>query len=81
MTDTLISPVKCPGPSASANPATSFGHLADVKDSRLSHLAKVEFQWFYWHFLLPERDIPGLGSAMSNHGKVEPASIGVPTQE
>lgn len=43
-----------------------------LKNSRLNHLAKVEFQWFYWHFLLPGRDIPGLGSAMSMDGKVLP---------
>ncbi len=52
-----------------------------LKDSRLSHLAKVEFQWFYWHFLLPGRDIPGLGSAMPIHGKEIPASTDVSTQE
>ncbi len=46
-----------------------------LKDSRLSHLAKVEFQWFYWHFLLPGRDIPGLGSAMPTRGKARVADI------
>lgn len=40
-----------------------------LKNSRLSHLAKVEFQWLYWHVLLPGRDIPGLGSAMPTSGK------------
>jgi sulfide:quinone oxidoreductase len=45
-----------------------------LKDSRLSHLAKVEFQWFYWHFLLPGRDIPGLGSAMPIRGKARVSS-------
>ncbi len=46
-----------------------------LKDSRLSHLAKVDFQWFYWHFLLPGRDIPGLGSAMPTRGKARVADI------
>jgi len=46
-----------------------------LKDSRLSHVAKVEFQWFYWHFLLPGRDIPGLGSAMPLRGKARVADI------
>lgn len=41
-----------------------------LTDSHLNHIAKVEFQWFYWHFLLPGRDIPGLGSAMPQAGKV-----------
>jgi sulfide:quinone oxidoreductase len=31
------------------------------------------FQWFYWHALLPGRDIPGLGSAMPLAGKRIPA--------
>jgi sulfide:quinone oxidoreductase len=48
-----------------------------LKDSRLNHLAKEEFQWFYWHFLLPGRDIPGLGSAMPIHGKVIPIGANV----
>jgi sulfide:quinone oxidoreductase len=27
------------------------------------------FQWFYWHGLLPGRDIPGIGSSMPTAGK------------
>ena len=27
------------------------------------------FQWFYWHSLLPGRDIPGIGAAMPTAGK------------
>jgi sulfide:quinone oxidoreductase len=27
------------------------------------------FQSFYWHGLLPGRDIPGIGSAMPERGK------------
>jgi sulfide:quinone oxidoreductase len=46
-----------------------------LRDSRVSHLAKVEFQWFYWHFLLPGRDIPGLGSAMPVRGKARVADL------
>jgi len=40
-----------------------------LKESRLNHLGKLMFQWFYWHTLLPGRDIPGLGSAMPTAGK------------
>ncbi|MEO3859597.1 FAD/NAD(P)-binding oxidoreductase [Acrocarpospora sp. B8E8] len=40
-----------------------------LKQSRLNHLGKLMFQWFYWHGLLPGRDIPGIGSAMPEHGK------------
>ena len=45
-----------------------------LKDSRLNHLGKLMFQWFYWHSLLPGRDIPGVGSAMPTAGKT-PAAI------
>jgi sulfide:quinone oxidoreductase len=40
-----------------------------LKESRLNHLGKLMFQWFYWHGLLPGRDIPGIGSAMPQRGK------------
>ncbi len=40
-----------------------------LKESRLNHLGKLMFQWFYWHTLLPGRDIPGLGAAMPAAGK------------
>ena len=40
-----------------------------LKESRLNHLGKLMFQSFYWHNLLPGRDIPGIGSAMPDRGK------------
>jgi sulfide:quinone oxidoreductase len=40
-----------------------------MKESRLNHLGKLMFQWFYWHSLLPGRDIPGIGAAMPVAGK------------
>jgi sulfide:quinone oxidoreductase len=40
-----------------------------LKDSRLNHLGKLMFQWFYWHGLLPGREIPGIGAAMPTSGK------------
>jgi sulfide:quinone oxidoreductase len=40
-----------------------------LKESRLNHLGKLMFQWFYWHVLLPGRDIPGIGAAMPRAGK------------
>jgi sulfide:quinone oxidoreductase len=40
-----------------------------LKESRLNHLGKLMFQWFYWHTLLPGRDIPGLGADMPTAGK------------
>ncbi|MFI5041467.1 MAG: NAD(P)/FAD-dependent oxidoreductase [Acidimicrobiales bacterium] len=40
-----------------------------LKESRLNHLGKLMFQWFYWHSLLPGRDIPGIDSTMPTAGK------------
>ncbi len=44
-----------------------------LKESRLNHLGKLMFQTFYWHALLPGRDIPGLGADMPISGKHLPA--------
>ncbi len=40
-----------------------------LAESRLNHLGKLMFQWFYWHGLLPGRDVPGVSSAMPTSGK------------
>jgi sulfide:quinone oxidoreductase len=40
-----------------------------LKESRLNHLGKLMFQWFYWHALLPGRDIPGITPEMPVAGK------------
>jgi sulfide:quinone oxidoreductase len=40
-----------------------------MRESRANHLGKLMFQWFYWHVLLPGRDLPGIGSAMPTAGK------------
>jgi sulfide:quinone oxidoreductase len=40
-----------------------------LKESRMNHLGKLMFQWFYWHSLLPGRDIPGLSASMPTAGK------------
>jgi sulfide:quinone oxidoreductase len=40
-----------------------------LKESRLNHLGKLMFQSFYWHSLLPGRDIPGIGADMPLAGK------------
>ena len=44
-----------------------------LRQSRLNHLGKLAFQQFYWHGLLPGRDIPGISSAMPTSGKRHPA--------
>jgi sulfide:quinone oxidoreductase len=43
-----------------------------LKESRLNHLGKLMFQWFYWHSLLPGRDIPGIDADMPVQGKHRP---------
>jgi sulfide:quinone oxidoreductase len=43
-----------------------------LRESRLNHLGKLMFQWFYWHSLLPGRDVPGLGADMPTRGKLRP---------
>ena len=40
-----------------------------LKDSRLNHLGKLMFQWFYWHSLLPGRAVPGITATMPSAGK------------
>ena len=50
-----------------------------LKESRLNHLGKLMFQWFYWHALLPGRDIPGVGPDMPTAGKDLPAESVVGT--
>jgi sulfide:quinone oxidoreductase len=46
-----------------------------LKESRLNHLGKLMFQWFYWHSLLPGRDIPGIGAGMPTAGKRTDTSV------
>jgi sulfide:quinone oxidoreductase len=45
-----------------------------LKESRANHLGKLMFQSFYWHGLLPGRDIPGIGPNMPKSGKKQPVS-------
>lgn len=47
-----------------------------MRESHLNHLGKLLFEWFYWHALLPGRDIPGVHSAMPLSGKDFAASTG-----
>ena len=46
-----------------------------LKESHLNHLGKLMFQWFYWHSLLPGRDIPGIHSSMPRRGKKFPSEV------
>ena len=40
-----------------------------LEESRLNHLGKLMFQWFYWNALLPGREIPGISGDMPMAGK------------
>ncbi|MDX6481305.1 MAG: sulfide:quinone oxidoreductase [Gaiellaceae bacterium] len=46
-----------------------FGPLPLLKESRLSHLAKLAFKPVYWHVLLPGHRIPLIGPTMPLRGK------------
>ncbi|HEY5662600.1 MAG TPA: FAD/NAD(P)-binding oxidoreductase [Ilumatobacter sp.] len=46
-----------------------------LKESRINHLGKLMFQSFYWHALLPGRDMPGIDTHMPTAGK-QLASVG-----
>ncbi|MER8007030.1 FAD/NAD(P)-binding oxidoreductase [Streptomyces sp. NPDC094149] len=41
-----------------------------MKESHAAHLGKLAFEWLYWHSLLPGRELPGIGSAMPERGKI-----------
>ncbi len=50
----------------------AVGPMPLLEESRLNHLGKLMFQWFYWHALLPGRDMPGIGPSMTMAGKHRP---------
>ena len=45
-------------------PEPHLGPLPLLKESRVNHMAKLLFQWAYWHVLLPGHDVPGVGSQL-----------------
>jgi len=49
-----------------------------LKESRINHLGKRMFQSFYWHGLLPGRDVPGIGAHMPESGKRQLQTSGKP---
>lgn len=48
---------------------TALGPLPLLRESRLNHVGKLMFEWFYWHALLPGRDLPGIAPTMPVRGK------------
>jgi sulfide:quinone oxidoreductase len=45
-------------------PETHVGPLPLRGPSRLNHIAKLAFQWMYWHVLLPGHELPGISSRL-----------------
>jgi sulfide:quinone oxidoreductase len=41
-------------------PIPRLGPLPLLEESRLNHIAKLAFQWLYWHVLLPGQHLPGI---------------------
>lgn len=41
-------------------PIPRLGPLPLLEESRLNHIAKLAFQWLYWHVLLPGHHLPGI---------------------
>jgi sulfide:quinone oxidoreductase len=50
-------------------PGPRLGPLPLLKESRLNHLAKLMFQWMYWHVLLPGRELPGITAQLQTTGR------------
>ena len=40
-----------------------------LRESRRNDLAKLLFQWAYWHVLLAGRELPGISASMPLAGK------------
>jgi sulfide:quinone oxidoreductase len=50
-------------------PEPHVGPLPLLKESRLNHMAKLAFQWVYWHMLLPGHPLPGISTQLQLAGK------------
>ncbi|HET8979642.1 MAG TPA: FAD/NAD(P)-binding oxidoreductase [Solirubrobacteraceae bacterium] len=56
-------------------PEPHVGPLPLLRESGLNHMAKLAFQWLYWHMLLPGHDLPGIGSEFQIAGKETGAAV------
>ncbi len=50
-------------------PLPYVGPLPLLQESRMNHVAKLAFQWIYWHVLLPGHDLPGISPQLQLTGK------------
>ncbi|MGZ4195297.1 MAG: type III sulfide quinone reductase, selenoprotein subtype [Solirubrobacteraceae bacterium] len=56
-------------PLAGRFPDPRLGPLSLLHESRLNHIAKLAFQWIYWHVLLPGHHLPGISPRLQLAGK------------
>jgi sulfide:quinone oxidoreductase len=50
-------------------PVPHLGPLPLLAESRLNHIAKLAFQWIYWHVLLPGHRLPGISPQLPTAAK------------
>ena len=53
-------------------PLPVVGPMKLLEENRANHWGKLLFRWVYWNWLLPGRNMPGIGPAMSMRGKRVP---------
>jgi sulfide:quinone oxidoreductase len=53
-------------------PEPHVGPLPLLRPSPLNHLAKLLFEWIYWHVLLPGHELPGVAARMRTHEGAAP---------
>ncbi|HEY5144471.1 MAG TPA: FAD/NAD(P)-binding oxidoreductase [Solirubrobacteraceae bacterium] len=61
-------------PLAGRFPEPHVGPLPLMRESRLNHMAKLMFEWAYWHVLLPGRELPGISNELQTAGRPAPES-------
>ncbi len=59
-------------PLAGRFPEPHVGPLPLLRESRMNHMAKLMFEWAYWHVLLPGRELPGISNELQTAGRHAP---------
>ncbi len=59
-------------PLAGRFPERHIGPLPLLRESRMNHVAKLMFEWAYWHVLLPGRELPGVSNELQTAGRHAP---------
>lgn len=55
-------------------PEAHVGPLRLLEESHVNHIAKLAFEWIYWHMLLPGRELPGVSASFQLAGKDTPTA-------